>query len=349
MERVNTKRINLGKNTIIGGQNKVLIQSMCNIKTSFSTKIIDQINECAHYGADLMRVSILDDKDLDSIKEIMDSIEIPLVADIHYNYHFAIDAINKGVNKIRINPGNLNNLNEYLEILNTAKKQNTAIRIGVNAGSLKNDNKLKVSDLLVNKALEYLHFAEEHDFYNLVLSLKTSNPLETIEAYTKISNLVNYPLHIGLTESGFDEIGIIRSIATLSPLLLKGIGDTIRISLTSDPIKEIMTCKRLLHDIGLYKNYPTLISCPTCGRTEVNIKPLAKKVLNYLEDNSINLKVAVMGCPVNGIGEGKDADIGLAGGKEKYLLFKKGQLIKTVDEENAFNALVSEINSMIKN
>lgn len=161
--------------------------------------------------------------------------------------------------------------------------------------------------------------------------------------------MVNYPLHIGLTESGFDEIGIIRSIATLSPLLLKGIGDTIRISLTSDPIKEIMTCKRLLHDIGLYKNYPTLISCPTCGRTEVNIKPLAKKVLNYLEDNSINLKVAVMGCPVNGIGEGKDADIGLAGGKEKYLLFKKGQLIKTVDEENAFNALVSEINSMIKN
>ena len=349
MKRVNTKRINLGKNTIIGGQNKVLIQSMCNIKTSFSTKIIDQINECAHYGADLMRVSILDDEDLDSIKEIIDSIEIPLVADIHYNYRFAIDAINKGVNKIRINPGNLNNLNEYLEILNAAKKHNTAIRIGVNAGSLKNDNKLKVSDLLVNKALEYLRFAEEHDFYNLVLSLKTSNPLETIEAYTKISNLVNYPLHIGLTESGFDEIGIIRSIATLSPLLLKGIGDTIRISLTSDPIKEIMTCKRLLHDIGLYKNYPTLISCPTCGRTEVNIKPLAKKVLDYLEDNSINLKVAVMGCPVNGIGEGKDADIGLAGGKEKYLLFKKGQLIKTVDEENAFNALISEINSMIKN
>ena len=233
------------------------------------------------------------------------------------------------------------------------QKYNVAIRVGVNGGSLDEDIKKefpndKESSLIVKSALKYTKILEDLDFKNIVISLKSTNVFTTIEAYREFSKISDYPLHIGLTESGFDEIGIIRSCAALSPFLLEGIGNTIRISLTSDPYKEVKTCKRLLHDLNLYDNYPTLISCPTCGRCKVNPKPLAIKTLKFLEDNNINLKVAIMGCVVNGIGEGKSADIGLAGGDKSYIIFKNGEILKTVQEENALDELFNEILKMSK-
>lgn len=342
MGRVNTKKINIG-NITIGGENKVLIQSMCNIKTSNINDVIKQINDCAFYGASLMRVSVLDFEDAKAIKEIVKNIKIPLVADIHFNYKLAIEAIKNGAKKIRINPGNLTNLDELKEIIKFAKEYKVAIRIGINSGSL---NKKYVGNdepeylNLVNSALDYIKIFEENDFFDIVVSLKSSNPIETFKAYTYFDSISNYPLHIGVTESGFDEVGIIRSVSALSPLLLNGIGDTIRISLSGDPIKEVITCKRLLHDLGLYPNYPTIICCPTCGRCQVDVKPLAKKILDYMEQNNIYKTVAVMGCVVNGIGEGKNADIGLAGGNGFFILFKNGQEIKKVSQDEAFDELI---------
>lgn len=350
MDRTLTKKIQIGDLTM-GGDNVVLIQSMCNIKTSHTIDVINQINKCAELGANLMRVSILDNDDADSIKEIVQNIKIPLIADIHFNYKFALKAMDNGAKKIRINPGNLKNEDELIQIIKKAKEKNVAIRIGVNGGSLDTDliNKYpneSRSSLICKSALKYIEFFEKHDFYNLVISLKSSDTFETIECYEKFSEISSYPLHIGLTESGFDEIGIIKSVSALSPLLLKGIGNTIRISLTSDPYKEILTAKRLLHNLGLYPNYPTLISCPTCGRTQVNVKDLAIKTLKYLEDNNINKKVAIMGCIVNGIGEGKNSDIGLAGGKNHYIIFKNGEIIKTVKEQDALTELFKELDKM---
>ncbi len=352
-KRTDTKVVKIGDLTL-GGCNHVLIQSMCNIKTSKVSQVVRQINKCAALGADLMRVSVLDEKDAKSIKKIVENVSIPVIADIHYNYKLALLAIENGAKKIRLNPGNLRNIDEVKEVIKKAKKHNVAIRIGVNEGSItskiKEENpNLSETDLIVKLALDYIKIFEENDFNNIVVSLKSSDVFKTIDAYKKFAEVSNYSLHIGLTESGFDEIGIIRSSATLGILLHEGLGNTIRVSLSSDPEKEVLTAKRLLHDLGLYENYPTLISCPTCGRTEVNnIKLLASKVLKYLEDNDINLKVAIMGCAINGIGEGKSADIGLAGGKDQYVLFKKGKATKNVTASDAYNELIKEINDLAK-
>lgn len=341
MHRENTKKILIG-NLSLGGSNQILIQSMCNIKTSNVSKVIKQINECANLGASMMRVSILDDADLNAIKKIKENISIPLICDIHYNLKYAIKAIENGCDAIRINPGNTTF--ELLdELINVAKKHNAVIRIGLNEGSFKsNENNIAIS--LVNETLKWIDYFEEREFYSLVLSVKSSNLFTTIEAYKYLNKKTNYPLHIGLTESGFDEIGIIRSISALAPLILEGIGDTIRISLTGDPKKEIIVAKRMLHDLGLYPNYPTLISCPTCGRCKVsNLKYLANETLKYLENNNINIRVAIMGCIVNGIGEGKNADIGLAGANNEFIVFKNGNIIKRVHKKDGLNALFEEI------
>ena len=266
--REKTRKITIG-NLTIGGKDKILIQSMCDIKTSNVLEVAKQINECASLGADLMRVSVLDEEDALAIKEIKKLINIPLVADIHFDYKLGILSIENGADKIRINPGNIGDDQKLLEIINTAKKYNVPIRIGVNNGSLEKDlinANLSEEEKLVSSALKYIEKFEKYDFRNLVISVKASNPLVTLNAYRLISSKTDYPLHIGVTESGYDEIGIIRSVSALSPLILDGIGDTIRISLTHNPQKEIKTCVRLLHDLGLYPNYPTIISCPTCGK-----------------------------------------------------------------------------------
>ena len=348
MKRTETRQAQIGR-LKIGGQNKVLIQSMCKHKTSHVDEVVKEINECAALGASMMRVSILDEEDAQAIKEIKKGIKIPLIADIHFNGDFAIAAIKNGANKIRLNPGNINDENKIKEIVDLAKKKKVTIRVGANSGSVNKDFDtfdIPLSHKLVLSVKKHIEILEKYDFHDIVVSLKASNIKETIEAYRLASEIFPYPLHIGITEAGPYDLSVIRSTAGLAPLLLEGIGDTIRISITGDAQQEVIAAKRLLHDCGLYDNYPTFISCPTCGRTQVDIRPLGAKVFKYLEDNNIKLTVACMGCVVNGPGEGKSADIGIAGGKGEYVIFKKGKIIKKVSEAEAYDALISEINSL---
>ena len=344
--REKTKTIKVG-NITIGGANKVVTQSMCDIKTSNVEKVVSQINECAALGAELMRVSVFDMEDAKAISEIKKQISIPLVADIHIDYKLGIEAIKNGADKIRINPGNIGDDEKLFAVLDEAKAHNVPIRIGVNLGSLEADiesEDLPLEEKLVKSALRYVKKFEDHGFDQIVISVKASDPITTLNAYRLLSTKTSYPLHIGVTESGYDEVGIIRSVSVLSPLLLEGIGDTIRISLTQNPLKEIKTCNELLHNLGLKNDYPTIISCPTCGRTMVsNLNQLARAVHEYLIKNNKNIKVAIMGCTINGVGEGKHADLGIAGGNGKFVIFKKGEIIKTVSESSVLNELFSLI------
>ena len=344
--RSETKQIKIG-NTTIGGSNKVLIQSMCNIKTSKVDEVVRQINECALLGADLMRVSVLDMEDAKAIKEIVKQISIPLIADIHFDYKLAIESINSGASAVRLNPGNIGSEENVKKVVELCKEKHIPIRIGVNSGSIdknvNNDTSIVKARELVESAAKTVEILEKYGFYDIVISLKGSHVLETVEAYHLAAEKFAYPLHLGITEAGPKDIGLIRSTAGLVPLLLDGIGDTIRISLSDEPQEEIRACRRLLKDLEIRNDYPNLISCPTCGRTQVNLVPLAKQVLKYLEDNHINKTVAVMGCIVNGPGEAKRADIGCAGGKGQWVIFKKEQIIKTVPDENIFEELINEI------
>lgn len=346
--RETTKNIQINSCSI-GGKNQVLIQSMCNIKTEKVDEVITQINECAALGADLMRVSVMDENDALAIKEIKKGIKIPLIADIHFDYKLALLAMNAGADKIRINPGNIGSIENIAEVVNLAKEKNIPIRVGVNSGSLDkeiHDYSTKYNaEKLVKSAKKHVEILESLNFYNIIISLKASNILETIEAYRLASKeFPNYPLHLGITEAGHKDISLIRSSAGLAPLLLEGIGDTIRISISGDPKDEVIAAKRLLHDCGLYPNYPTIVSCPTCGRTQVDVTELANKISNFLETIKKPIHVAIMGCVVNGPGEAKNADVGVAGGKNEYVIFKKDKIIKKVPEEQAFETLVEEIN-----
>ena len=348
MKRTETKQIRIGRLTI-GGQDKVLIQSMCKHKTSDVEAIINEINECAALGAKLMRVSVLDEEDAKAIAQIKKGINIPLVADIHFDPNLAILAIKCGANKIRINPGNISDENKIKEIVELAKKKHVAIRVGANSGSVNkimDEFDIPLAHKLILSVKEQVELLEKYDFHDIVISLKASNIKETIRAYQLASEMFPYPLHIGITEAGPYELSVIRSTAGLAPLLLEGIGDTIRISITGDAKDEVIAAKRLLHDCGLYELYPTFISCPTCGRTQVDVKPLGAKIFKYLEDNNYKLTVAVMGCVVNGPGEAKNADIGIAGGKGQYVIFKKGEVIKKVSEDEAYDAMIQEIDSL---
>ncbi len=344
--RLNTRPIKI-QNISMGGQEKVLIQSMCNIKTENYPEVIKQINECALLGADLMRVSVMDEKDALAIKEIKKGIKIPLVADIHFDYRLALLAMENGADKIRINPGNIGDIAKIQQVVQMAKEKHIPIRIGVNSGSLDKSihdySSMYTAQELVNSAKKHVEILESLGFYDIVISLKASDVRETIDAYRLASKTFPYPLHLGITEAGFKDISVIRSAAGLAPLLLEGIGDTIRISISGDPKDEIIAAKRLLHDCGLYPNYPTLVACPTCGRTQVDVPNLAKKVMDYLETINKPIHVAVMGCIVNGPGEACNADIGIAGGKHEYVIFKKDKVIKKVPESEAFDALKEEI------
>ena len=349
LPRTKTRQIKVG-NIVIGGSNNVLIQSMCNIKTSKVDEVVKQINECAYLGADLMRVSVLDMEDAKAIKEIVKQISIPLIADIHFDYKLAIESINSGESAVRLNPGNIGSKENVKKVVELCKEKHIPIRIGVNSGSIdknvNNDTSVVKAKELVESAARTVKILEDLDFYDIVISLKGSHVLETVEAYKLAAERFDYPLHVGITEAGPKDIGLIRSTAGLAPILLNGIGDTIRISLSDDPQEEVRACRRLLKDLEIRKDYPNLISCPTCGRTQVNLVPLAKQVLKYLEDNHINKTVAVMGCIVNGPGEAKRADIGCAGGKGQWVIFKKEEIIKTVPDEKIFEELVKEINKL---
>ena len=347
--RNHTKTIKVG-NIPIGGSNKVLIQSMCNIKTSKVDEVVKQINECAALGADLMRVSVLDMDDAKAIRDLISKISVPLIADIHFDYKLAIEAINSGASAVRLNPGNIGSEENVKKVVELCKEKHVPIRIGVNSGSIdknvNNDTSIVKARELVESAEKTVKMLEKYGFYDIVISLKGSHVLETVEAYKLAAEKFAYPLHLGITEAGPKDIGLIRSTAGLAPILLNGIGDTIRISLSDEPQEEVRACRRLLKDLEIRNDYPNLISCPTCGRTQVNLVPLAKQVLKYLEDNHINKTVAVMGCIVNGPGEAKRADIGCAGGKGQWVIFKKERVIKTVPDDKIFEELVEEINSL---
>ncbi len=346
-QRTETRVVKVGDITI-GGQNKVVIQSMCNIKTSHYQEVIQQILELEEIGVEMMRVSIMDEDDAHAIQEIKKAIHIPLVADIHFDYRLALLAIDNGIDKIRINPGNIGRKEYVHEIVQACQLHHIPIRIGVNSGSLEkefgSDSSIE-ADALVASAQKYVAMLEEWGFYDIVLSLKGSDVLTTIAAYRKAADIFSYPLHLGITEAGTKEIGVVRSVAGLAPLLEANLGDTMRISLSCHPREEVITMKRLLHDLHLYPHYPTLISCPTCGRTQVDLIPVANAVMEFLETIPHAITVAIMGCVVNGPGEAKYADIGVAGGKDEWLLFKKGRPIKKIKSSDLLDVLFEEIRS----
>ena len=333
-------------NVQIGGNNDVVIQSMTNTKTSDVKNTLNQIHDLCKNGCKLVRVSIFDDQDSKSLKEIVLKSPIPIIADIHFNHQFAIDAIKSGVAKIRLNPGNISDDNQLKEIITLAKKAKVAIRIGVNSGSIPNDilDKYGVSAKSMIKTVEqYICKFEALDFRNIVISLKCSDPLLTIESYKLASEKFKYPLHIGVTEAGSKTSGIIKSCAGLSPLLYAGIGNTIRVSLTGNPIQEMEVCKKLLNSFDLYKDVVNIISCPTCGRLNFALEDVVNEIEKYTKNMEFPIKISILGCVVNGIGEGKEADIGIAGSKEKGIIFRKGRIVKTVEEKQ----LVPELKKMI--
>ena len=342
MLRNNTYEVKIG-NVYIGKDHKIAIQSMCNIKTSKVDEVVSQILELENEGCDLIRVSILDEEDAYSLKEIVSRIHIPLIADIHFSSKLAKLSIINGASKIRLNPGNLKDENEIKEIIDLAKKHDVSIRIGVNSGSIpqeviKENNYKMSTEIMLNTLDSYIKIFEKYDFKNLVLALKSSSPLITLECYREASKRYRYPLHIGVTETSIKDVGLIRSTIALAPLLIEGIGNTIRISLSDDPIEEIKACKRLLHDLGLYDNYYTIISCPMCGRTTANTKDIAELAIKLLDKYKLNITVACMGCVVNGIGEGMQADLGIAcSNKDNYVIFKKGKIIENVNLHNLYS------------
>ena len=351
MERTETRPIMVG-NVKIGGQNKVLIQSMTNTKTKDVTNTVKQILALEKAGCEIIRVACLDIEDAKAIKEIKAQINIPIVADIHFDYKIALEAINSGVNKIRINPGNIGSKEKVIQVVNACKEKNIPIRIGVNAGSLEKDLLEKygrpTAEAMVESAKKHVKILEDLDFYDIAISLKASNLDLCIKAYELASREFNYPLHLGITEAGTEFSGTIKSSIGLGYLLRQGIGDTIRVSLSDDPIKEIKVAKEILKDCNLYKGVPTLVACPTCGRTRIDLIPMAKEMEKFLQDIHSDITVAVMGCVVNGPGEAREADIGIAGGVNEGILFKKGEVVKKLREDELVSTLKEEILKMTK-
>ena len=342
--RNQTRVVKIG-NKYLGGNNKILIQSMCNTKTKDVLATINQINELEKLGCDIIRVAVLDKEDAYSIHKIKEGIHIPLVADIHFDPELAIIAIKEGVDKIRLNPGNISNKEKIKEIVNLCKERHIPIRIGVNSGSLPKGMALNAKNM-IEAAKSHIQILEELDFHDIVLSIKASNINLCLEAYKLASETFDYPLHIGITEAGTDFKGLITSSIGLSKLLDLGIGNTIRVSLTSSPLNEIKAAKIILNEAGLIDNMPILTSCPTCGRTQIDLIPIAKAVEEYLYTVEKPIHVAVMGCIVNGPGEAKEADLGIAGGKGEALIFKKGVPIRKIKEENIIEELKKEIDLM---
>ena len=351
MKRENTKKIMVG-NVQIGGQNKVVIQSMCNTKTKDVKSTVEQILELEKAGCEIIRVAALDIEDAKAIKEIKKQIHIPIVADIHFDYKIALEAISSGVDKVRINPGNIGNEEKVRRVVDKCKEKNIPIRIGVNAGSLEKDLLEKygkpTAKAMVESAMRHVEILENLDYKEYLISLKASNLDLCIESYEEAAKTFNCPLHLGITESGTEFSGTVKSSIGLGYMLRNGIGDTMRVSLSDNPVKEIKVAKEILKDCNLYDKVPTLIACPTCGRTQIDLIPIAKEVEEFLNEIESNITVAVMGCAVNGPGEAREADIGIAGGIKEGLLFKKGKIIKKIPQDQIVKVLKEEIIKMIE-
>ncbi len=337
-------------NIKIGGGNPVAIQSMANIKTSKIAEVIEQIKDLSDLGCDIIRVSVKDEDDVKALPEIKKNISIPLVADIHFNYRYALAAIDAGVDKIRINPGNIGSEKNVAEVAAAVKSSGVAVRVGSNSGSvekelLKKYGKNEIS--LAESALKNVAILEKFGVKNIVISAKASNVPLTVRTYEYLHGKTNYPLHVGVTEAGTCNMGIVKSSIGIGSLLLKGIGDTIRVSLTAPPREEIIAAKRILRCVGLDDNYVEVVSCPTCGRTEYDSISLAKKVEELTAGIKKKLKIAVMGCVVNGPGEAADCDLGIAGGSGYCAFFKDGEVYRKVPFENAEKEFLKELEKLV--
>ncbi len=347
--RKETKAIKIG-NKVIGGGNPILIQSMTNTKTEDIISTTEQILKLEAAGCDIIRCAVPTMEAALAIKEIKKNIHIPLVADIHFDYRLAIAAIENRADKVRINPGNIGGYEKLKAVVDAAKLRNIPIRVGVNSGSLEKELVEKYGGVtpegLVESALDKVKAIEEMGYDNLVISIKSSDVLMCVKAHELIADKTNYPLHVGITESGTLLSGNIKSAVGLGIMLYEGIGDTIRVSLTGDPVEEVKSAKLILKTLGLRKGGVELVSCPTCGRTQIDLIGLAEQVENMIQEFDMDIKVAVMGCAVNGPGEAKEADIGIAGGRGEGILIKKGQVIRKVPEDKLLEALKEELLTM---
>ena len=354
IQRRKTKNIKIGQ-VYIGGNNHIAVQSMAKTKTSNIEQVIRQINELEQARCDIVRLAIADSQDAKAIKNIKPKVNLPLVADIHFNWRLALEAIDSGIDKIRLNPGNIYNKKQIKEICRAAKSAHIPIRVGLNSGSLpKPASRLSraaphtenIADRMVKSAQDYINILEKFGFYNIVISLKASNIQDTMEAYRKMSKLCSYPFHLGVTASGSSYSGAIKSSIAVGALLAEGIGDTIRISLTDNPQEEVKVARVILEALGLESaGALEIISCPTCGRCEVNLVNIVREFQDKIkaQEFKLPLKVAIMGCVVNGPGEAKQADLGVAFGKQECLLFKKGKPIRKVSQDECVEALFGEL------
>lgn len=337
-----SREIKIG-NLKLGGENKIIIQSMTNTPTSDIKKTVEQIKELEKAGCELIRVTVNNEEAAKSIREIKKHITIPIVADIHFDYRLALLALDNGIDKLRINPGNIGDSENIRKVVEKAKEKKVPIRIGVNAGSLEKEILQKyekpTAEGMVESALYHINLLEKYDFKDIVISLKSSDVKMMVKAYRKLASICDYPLHLGVTEAGTMFQGTIKSAIGIGSLLIDGIGDTLRVSLTENPVKEIKVAKEILKVLNLRDNGVEIISCPTCGRTEIDLIKLAHQVEKEFEQLDKKIKIAVMGCIVNGPGEAKEADYGIAGGKGVGVLFKKGKIVKKVDEKDILQEL----------
>ena len=343
ISRRKTKNFSIG-NIKIGSENPITVQSMISVPSTDVPSSVNQAIALKDAGCDIVRIAVPDMNAVKLVNSIKSAVDIPLVADIHFDYKLALECISAGIDKIRINPGNIGDDEKVRLVANACAAKNIPIRIGVNSGSLEKNilNKYgsPCADAIVESALYHASLLEKYDFNNIVLSLKSSDPVIAYDTYSLIASKCDYPLHLGVTEAGTRYNGIIKSSAVLGGLLLNGIGDTIRISLTDDPVEEVKA------GIALLKSGPTIVSCPTCGRTRIDLIKIANEVENRLQNCDKDIRVAVMGCVVNGPGEAREADIGIAGGEGCGVLIKKGEIIKKVDEDKLVDALIDEIERM---
>ena len=350
MERRLTRQLEVGK-VKVGGTAPIAVQSMTNTKTSDPVATLEQINRLAEAGCDIVRCAVPDMAAAEGLKTIVAESPIPVIADIHFDYKLALAAIEAGVDGLRLNPGNIGGNDRVAAVVEAAKKRNIPIRIGVNAGSLPKDLLEKYGhptpEALVEAAWRHIRILEEMDYKNIKISLKAHDVPLTLAAYRLMASQCDYPLHVGITEAGTVNSGIIKSAVGIGTLLAEGIGDTIRVSLTGDPMREVKVGFEILKSLGLREYGPTLISCPTCGRTQINLEKLALEVEKRLAEISEPITVAVMGCVVNGPGEAREADVGIAGGINEGLIFRKGEVLKKVAEADIIDELFAEIDKIL--
>lgn len=348
MNRKNTRAVNVG-GVIVGGNHPIVIQSMTNTPTEDVAQTVNQILELEREGCQIVRLAIPTQEAAIAVKEIKKKVNIPLVADIHFNYVLALEVMKNGIDALRINPGNIGGEEKIRAVIKMAKEKKIPIRIGVNGGSL--DKKVlsedrTVVESMIQSALEHISILENMDFYDIVVSLKASDIFRSIEAYTRFSEISSYPLHLGITESGGVRSGAVKSAIGIGSLLMNGIGDTIRVSLTANPVEEVIIAKDILKSLDLYDKDIKIISCPTCGRTKIDLIPLAERIEKAVKDIHKPITLAIMGCAVNGPGEAREADIGIAGGIGEAILFKKGEVVRKIKEADIEVELLKEIETM---